>query len=442
MAKVIVRRLPAQLSEAEFWAKMCEDAGQPVSFSLLYYVAERSAAAGPTRVSGYLSFGSSEVGPMREATIACRIVTHAFSLRAQAAAAFLDVFRRSPPLFGTGAPARRARRARHLWSRDRGGRYVIGPGSASETPLAELALCQKMFRPKPRRDSRQGTIERDADFKAFVKGLDATPAPVPPDVLFDAKEDVPKTAALVEYLRSRKKARKERTLGADPRSRKTRDQPAKPTAKEGRGSKKPALSRRSGRTELREPGEARQQRPPRATGSDKACDALGRCASARKLPPSCAVLERLPLDLPDRRRGLDVRARRRVSCQRDARIRARVRVDLPFLLPHKARHLRWTWPCVRAPAYLAWEAPRKSNLRVQYSATCEPPVVLVAARRCLRPRLRLRAPLSGSSSELSLSVALSSSSSALRLARALLCCRCSRRRSWRPTVSISLANVR
>ena len=104
MAKVIVRRLPAQLSEAEFWAKMCEDAGQPVSFSLLYYVAGKiSRRRGPIPSRGYLSFGSSEVGPMREATIACRIVTHAFSLRAQAAAAFLDVFRRSPPLFGTGA---------------------------------------------------------------------------------------------------------------------------------------------------------------------------------------------------------------------------------------------------------------------------------------------------------------------------------------------------
>ena len=138
-----------------------------------------------------------------------------------------------------------------------------------------------MFRPKPRRDSRQGTIERDADFKAFVKGLDATPEK-PPDVLFDAKEDVPKTAALVEYLRSRKKARKERTRGADPRSRKTRDQPAKPTAKEGRGSKKPASKPAKRKDGAREPGEARQQRPPRATGSDKPRHKDGRKTSARK----------------------------------------------------------------------------------------------------------------------------------------------------------------
>ena len=60
--KVVVRRLPAQLGEADFWAKICEDAGQPVSFSLLYYVAGKiSRRRGPIPSRGYLSFGSSEV---------------------------------------------------------------------------------------------------------------------------------------------------------------------------------------------------------------------------------------------------------------------------------------------------------------------------------------------------------------------------------------------
>ena len=135
-----------------------------------------------------------------------------------------------------------------------------------------------MFRPKPRRDSRQGTIERDADFKAFVKGLDAAPEK-PPDASFDTKEDVPKTAALVEYLRSRKKVRKER-MRTDPR-RKARDQPAKPTTKEGRGEKKPAAKPSKRKDGAREPAaEARQQRASRATGS--ATPGTPRKTSARK----------------------------------------------------------------------------------------------------------------------------------------------------------------
>ena len=60
--KVVVRRLPAQLGEADFWAKLCEGAGQPVGFSLLYYVAGKiSRRRGPIPSRGYLSFGSSEV---------------------------------------------------------------------------------------------------------------------------------------------------------------------------------------------------------------------------------------------------------------------------------------------------------------------------------------------------------------------------------------------
>jgi hypothetical protein len=214
--------------------------------------------------------------------------THtARTLRTQAAASFLEVFRRSPPLFGTGAPARaRARGARVALiavKRVLGGGLAgraAGAGSASDSPLAELALCQKMFRPKPRRDSRQGTIERDADFKAFVKGLDAAPEK-PPDASFDTKEDVPKTAALVEYLRSRKKVRKER-MRTDPR-RKARDQPAKPTTKEGRGAKKPAAKPSKRKDGAREPAaEARQQRASRATGSDNPRHKEGRKIIARK----------------------------------------------------------------------------------------------------------------------------------------------------------------
>ena len=60
--KVVVRRLPAQLGEADFWAKLCEGAGQPVGFSLLYYVAGKiSRRRGPIPSRGYISFGSSEV---------------------------------------------------------------------------------------------------------------------------------------------------------------------------------------------------------------------------------------------------------------------------------------------------------------------------------------------------------------------------------------------
>lgn len=142
--------------------------------STLYFVPGKlSRKRGPIPSRGYLSFSSAET-----------------------AASFTDLFRETPPSFGGGA--------------------VPGPGGGGGTdvPVARLALCQKTFRSKHRRDSRQDTIERDADYKAFLETLQAPPEKPSSDPQFDQSKDdgqkgAPKVAALVEYLRDRK-TRKER----------------------------------------------------------------------------------------------------------------------------------------------------------------------------------------------------------------------------------------
>ena len=92
--------------------------------------------------------------------------------------------------------------------------FRVSGGGGTDVPVARLALCQKTFRSKHRRDSRQDTIERDADYKAFLETLQAPPEKPSSDPQFDQSKDdgqkgAPKVAALVEYLRDRK-TRKER----------------------------------------------------------------------------------------------------------------------------------------------------------------------------------------------------------------------------------------
>lgn len=79
----------------------------------------------------------------------------------------------------------------------------------------ELAPFQKVSKPRRAKDSRQGTIAKDADFLEFCKQLESPPAPLPPaDKQLELKEKEAKEqgaekkqqplAPIVEYLTDRK----------------------------------------------------------------------------------------------------------------------------------------------------------------------------------------------------------------------------------------------
>ncbi|CAM9231100.1 unnamed protein product, partial [Discosporangium mesarthrocarpum] len=77
-------------------------------------------------------------------------------------------------------------------------------------PVVEPAPFQKLFRQKPKRDLRVGTIKKDAAFKAFCEALEAPVEKLPSaDVQADireaeGKEDPEPVNALLEYVKERR----------------------------------------------------------------------------------------------------------------------------------------------------------------------------------------------------------------------------------------------
>ncbi|CAM9750441.1 unnamed protein product, partial [Scytosiphon promiscuus] len=81
--------------------------------------------------------------------------------------------------------------------------------SAAAGPVVEAAPFQKLFKQKPKKDVRTGTIEKDADYRAFCAALQAPAPPLPSaDVQADIREsegkEEPKPQnALLDFLKER-----------------------------------------------------------------------------------------------------------------------------------------------------------------------------------------------------------------------------------------------
>ncbi|KAL7950948.1 Smg-4/UPF3 family domain-containing protein [Trichoderma barbatum] len=127
---------------------------------------------------------------------------------------------------------------------------LIGP------PSLELSIYKKVPGAKKRVDARQGTIDQDPEFMAFLEGL-ANPVPPREGIENEEMEETPEskvtTTPLIEYLKE-KKANKAKEAAAAKSAKHSRQQETtatkgKSTSKEDEGSKKKGKDSKSSKSE-------------------------------------------------------------------------------------------------------------------------------------------------------------------------------------------------
>ncbi|CAM9634123.1 unnamed protein product, partial [Pylaiella littoralis] len=206
LLKVVIRRLPHQMKEEEFVTALVAataDAGMGErggSWDLMYFTpGKMSKKRGRVTGTAYLHIdrgrgASADLGliNLRAAVLASDALTPSTGPVSAASSTSKDRDgggKQSGDTSNTSAPT------------------AAVPAAAG--PTVEAAPFQKLFKQKPKRDIRVGTIEKDADYKAFCTALQSSALPLPSaDVQADIKEsegkEEPKPQnALLDFLKER-----------------------------------------------------------------------------------------------------------------------------------------------------------------------------------------------------------------------------------------------
>ncbi|PNP41126.1 hypothetical protein TGAMA5MH_06996 [Trichoderma gamsii] len=155
---------------------------------------------------------------------------------------------------------------------------LIGP------PSLEMSVYKKVPGNKKRLDARQGTIDQDPEFMAFLEGL-ANPVQ-PKDIteneeVEDATETKVTTTPLIEYLKE-KKANKQKEAAAAKSAKHSREGAAtkgKSASKEEDGSKKKGKESKSSKSEKAAPKEPVKILTKKATAVEQSAEAAKPAAS-------------------------------------------------------------------------------------------------------------------------------------------------------------------
>ncbi|KAM0515986.1 hypothetical protein ACHAPE_005607 [Trichoderma viride] len=155
---------------------------------------------------------------------------------------------------------------------------LIGP------PSLEMSVYKKVPGNKKRVDARQGTIDQDPEFMAFLEGL-ANPVQ-PKDIteneeVEDAAETKVTTTPLIEYLKE-KKANKQKEAAAAKSAKHSREGAAakgKSASKEEDGSKKKGKENKSSKSEKAAPKEPIKILTKKATAAEQSAEAAKPAAS-------------------------------------------------------------------------------------------------------------------------------------------------------------------
>ncbi|KAL6860997.1 Smg-4/UPF3 family domain-containing protein [Trichoderma novae-zelandiae] len=151
---------------------------------------------------------------------------------------------------------------------------LIGP------PILEIAIYKKVPGAKKRVDARQGSIDQDPEFMAFLEGL-ANPAPpregIENDDVEEAAESKVTTTPLIEYLKE-KKANKAKEAAAAKSAKHARQQEGsaskgKSTSKEDEGSKKKGKEAKNSKSEKPAPKEPVKILTKKAAATEQSAEA-------------------------------------------------------------------------------------------------------------------------------------------------------------------------
>ncbi|EHK15948.1 uncharacterized protein TRIVIDRAFT_184401 [Trichoderma virens Gv29-8] len=187
---------------------------------------------------------------------------------------------------------------------------LIGP------PALEMSIYKKVPGTKKRVDARQGTIDQDPEFMAFLEGL-ANPAPPREGIENEDVEEAPETKVtttpLIEYLKE-KKANKAKEAAAAKSAKHSRQETTttkgKSASKEDEGSKKKGKDSKNTKTEKPAPKEPVKilTKKAAATASEKSAEAAKPAASQASTSGNAASTTEAPTP-KSRRAGVSIAAR-------------------------------------------------------------------------------------------------------------------------------------
>ncbi|UKZ82031.1 hypothetical protein TrVFT333_009813 [Trichoderma virens FT-333] len=202
-------------------------------------------------------------------------------------------------------PSRPARAYLHVMRKD----YIM--------PLSEvMSIYKKVPGTKKRVDARQGTIDQDPEFMAFLEGL-ANPAPPREGIENEDVEEAPETKVtttpLIEYLKE-KKANKAKEAAAAKSAKHSRQETTttkgKSASKEDEGSKKKGKDSKNTKTEKPAPKEPVKilTKKAAAAASEKSAEAAKPAASQASTSGNAASTTEAPTP-KSRRAGVSIAAR-------------------------------------------------------------------------------------------------------------------------------------
>ncbi|KAL6816859.1 Smg-4/UPF3 family domain-containing protein [Trichoderma camerunense] len=187
---------------------------------------------------------------------------------------------------------------------------LIGP------PALEMSIYKKVPGTKKRVDARQGTIDQDPEFMAFLEGL-ANPVPPREGIENEDVEEAPEakvtTTPLIEYLKE-KKANKAKEAAAAKSAKHSRQETTtakgKSASKEDEGSKKKSKDSRSSKAEKAAPKEPVKilTKKAAAASSEKSAEAAKPAASQTSTSGNASSTTEAPTP-KSRRAGVSIAAR-------------------------------------------------------------------------------------------------------------------------------------